>query len=207
MTKSERDALRKLSEAATFGCWQYRWSDGLPVLIVPDTPENRARLAASDKERDALIAAVRAEERERIAKSEEWWLGVYDCPMEPSQIMDELADFHMVSDHCSKVYDHFTLGRISKPNTWPSEVITVAEEIQSERINEAVAEAEGSARAEALEEAAVVCEDFAKEYKAKDVGAIVAQAVCHNAKHLAWRIRNRKFADPQSPAPPTEEAG
>ena len=28
MTKSERDALRKLSEAATFGCWQYRWSDG-----------------------------------------------------------------------------------------------------------------------------------------------------------------------------------
>ncbi len=32
---------------------------------------------------DALIDVVRAEERERIAKSEEWWRGVYDCPKEP----------------------------------------------------------------------------------------------------------------------------
>lgn len=62
-------------------------------------------------------------------------------------------------------------------------------------------------RTEALEEAAVVCEDFAEEYKTKDVSAIVAQAVCHNSKHLAYRIRSLKGTAPQSPAPPTEEAG
>ena len=32
--------------------------DGLPVLIVPDTPENRARLAASDNWKDARITKL-----------------------------------------------------------------------------------------------------------------------------------------------------
>lgn len=41
---------------------------GTYVLIVPDTPENRALLAASDKERDALIAAVRAEALEEAKR-------------------------------------------------------------------------------------------------------------------------------------------
>lgn len=103
---------------------------------------------------NVIIAAARKDERERIAKSEEYWRGVYDVgELTPDKIMDELADFHMVVDHCSKVYDHFTNGRISKPQTLPSEVIAVAEDIMNGHINEAVKEA----RKETLEEAAQVC--------------------------------------------------
>lgn len=64
-----------------------------------------------------------------------------------------------------------------------------------------------AARAEALEEAAVVCEDFADGYKTKDVSAIVAQAVYHNAKHLAYRLRALKGTAPQSPWRPIPEPG
>ena len=66
-------------------------------------------------------------------------------------MQDELADFKMVMDHCSTVYDHFTCGRISKPATLPSEVIAVAEELEAERLAAAEAERDAAtARADRL---------------------------------------------------------
>lgn len=52
----------------------------------------------------------------------------------------EFADFKMVVDHCSEVYDHFSRGRISKPNTLPREVITLADDFATQDVKEAVAE-------------------------------------------------------------------
>jgi len=49
---------------------------------------------------------------------------------------NELADFKMVMDHCSKIYMHFSGGRISKPNTLPEEVISIAEELEQERFQQ-----------------------------------------------------------------------
>lgn len=53
---------------------------------------------------------------------------------------NELADYAMVLRHCSEVYGHFSGGRISKPQTYPSEVFSVAEEIREEEIAEDVAD-------------------------------------------------------------------
>jgi hypothetical protein len=55
-------------------------------------------------------------------------------------LKDELADYDMVMEHCSEVYYHFSGGRISKPQTLPSEVIAVAEELRSQRDAELVGE-------------------------------------------------------------------
>jgi len=57
-------------------------------------------------------------------------------------IDDELHDYAMVMDHCTKIYDHFSRGRISKPNTLPSAVIVVAEDLLTEDIQEATKELE-----------------------------------------------------------------
>jgi hypothetical protein len=69
------------------------------------------------------------------------------------RIRDEFADFQMVIGHCSEVYDHFSRGRISKPNTLPSEVISIANDVESEDIEEAIKEAreEWGAEREATE--------------------------------------------------------
>lgn len=93
---------------------------------------------------------------------------------------------------------------MSEYKPWVSEGITEVE-YWKKRYIEARVESE-AVRAEALEEAAVVCEDFAEGYKTKDVSAIVAQAVCHNAKHLAYRIRSLKGTATQSPWMPIETA-
>jgi len=42
---------------------------------------------------------------------------------------DELADFKMVMNHCSEIYMHCSGGRISKPNTLPSEVMGEMEKL------------------------------------------------------------------------------
>jgi hypothetical protein len=57
------------------------------------------------------------------------------------RIRDEFADFQMVIDHCTEVYDHFSRGRISKPNTLPREVISEAEGFAQEDTAEAIKEA------------------------------------------------------------------
>jgi len=47
-------------------------------------------------------------------------------------LLREYEDYMTIADHCTKVYDHFSGGRISKPFTLPSEVIAVAQEVQDE---------------------------------------------------------------------------
>lgn len=54
---------------------------------------------------------------------------------------NELADFAMVIRHCSTVYSEVTGGRISKPTTLPEEVLAVANDLETERTERAVAEA------------------------------------------------------------------
>lgn len=54
---------------------------------------------------------------------------------------NELADFAMVIRHCSTVYSEVSGGRISKPTTLPEEVLAVANDLETERVEEAIAEA------------------------------------------------------------------
>lgn len=42
---------------------------------------------------------------------------------------DELADMKVLSEHCSFIYRHASGGRISKPMTLPSEVISIHDEL------------------------------------------------------------------------------
>lgn len=56
------------------------------------------------------------------------------------RVKDEWHDFRMIIRHCATIYCHFSGGRISKPNTLPDEVIAVANDLESERVNEAVKE-------------------------------------------------------------------
>jgi hypothetical protein len=63
----------------------------------------------------------------------------------PAALLDrwmdnELADYGVVLKHCSEVYDYLSGGRISKPNTLPSEVIALAERLEHERDNERLGE-------------------------------------------------------------------
>jgi hypothetical protein len=69
-----------------------------------------------------------------------WSNWVYPDGATPEQIQNELDDFHMVIGNVSKVYDHITKGRISKPNTLAEEVISVADDIVTELIMDEINE-------------------------------------------------------------------
>lgn len=61
----------------------------------------------------------------------------------------DISDMRMLMDHLGETYTHFSGGRISKPNTFPSEVIAVAEELEEERAQKRgarIAELEGVLR-------------------------------------------------------------
>jgi hypothetical protein len=98
----------------------------------------------------ATLDALRAERDEAYER------GKRDGQREPPpELIDrwfqnELADYRMVLRHCSETYDHFTEGRISKPNTLPREVFAVAEELAQERFAEMVKD-EVEARTDALQ--------------------------------------------------------
>lgn len=51
--------------------------------------------------------------------------GVWDY----DQLKLELCDYHMLIQEVPKVYDHITWGRISKPTTLASEVISVHDDL------------------------------------------------------------------------------
>lgn len=57
-------------------------------------------------------------------------------------VENEQADVAMIATQASKVYDHLTRGRLSKPTYDAEVIIGVVEEIQNSEINEAVAELE-----------------------------------------------------------------
>jgi len=90
---------------------------------------------------EQYACAVRMQETERIARSETFWKGVYDLPMDGQQAMSELADFSVIADHLTRTYFHVTDGRISKPMTLPEEVFAVADEITAEKCRDAYDEA------------------------------------------------------------------
>jgi len=44
----------------------------------------------------------------------------------------DISDMGMLVDHLTRTYDHFTNGRISKPNTLPEEVFVMADDLATE---------------------------------------------------------------------------
>jgi hypothetical protein len=56
------------------------------------------------------------------------------------ELQKDLVDMKMLIDHLTRTYDHFSRGRISKPNTLPEEVFKVAEELDMADIDEELAE-------------------------------------------------------------------
>lgn len=58
------------------------------------------------------------------------------------KVIAELEDFVMVMDIASRVYEQITGGRISKPNTDPSVILSYYEDRITEAINEAFQEYE-----------------------------------------------------------------
>lgn len=72
------------------------------------------------------------------AYAEDDLLGFYQVACE--FLLKDLHDFDMILDHLTTTYDHFSGGRITKPNTFPGEVFAVADELETERF---AAETEG----------------------------------------------------------------
>lgn len=61
----------------------------------------------------------------------EIWKAVVENPdgsLNKEQIIKELADFSMLIDNLSKIYDYISGGLVSKPNTRPEAVIQLFEE-------------------------------------------------------------------------------
>ncbi len=53
----------------------------------------------------------------------------------------DIADLAMLVKHCSTIYSYVTDGRITKPNTLPEEVQRVADDLETERTQAALADA------------------------------------------------------------------
>lgn len=53
----------------------------------------------------------------------------------------DISDLGMLVRHLSTIYMHITNGRVSKPNTLPEAVIAIADDCETKRTEEAVAEA------------------------------------------------------------------
>jgi hypothetical protein len=84
---------------------------------------------------------VEKSEAERRLEADEFWAKlVYPEGATPEQIRAELQDFHFIMGECAKVYMHVTGGRISKPNTYAFEVISVADERVQDAVDEAMSD-------------------------------------------------------------------
>lgn len=90
--------------------------------------------------REAEIVQLRQERADIIAAIDE----VAPDPDKPlvQRVRDEMHDYRMVIEHCTKAYYHMTNGRISKPNTLFSEVQAVAEDCLTELVQEETRELE-----------------------------------------------------------------
>lgn len=73
---------------------------------------------------------------------EEYWkpLVETDGKLDPDKVMRELHDYKFILDQVPKVYCHVSGGRISKPNTYASEVIAQHDDQRQEDIEEALEE-------------------------------------------------------------------
>lgn len=130
--KAERDALDRVVPA--------NGVNGITVL------DRMTALVAQWQSTQQLVDVWRAEveaQAREIAEASAALDGYAapdpDKPL-AQRIRDELADFQMVIRHCAEIYCHVTDSRISKPNTLPSEVIAVADDLEAEHTWEAVAE-------------------------------------------------------------------
>lgn len=99
----------------------------------------RASVLRLLQEREAIEAAL--DEWARLDPGEQKSL--------PDRIRDEGKDFNMLVDHLSETYLHFSGGRISKPNTLPWEVFSVAEDLRQEDFEEWLKELEARTAEEA----------------------------------------------------------
>lgn len=67
-----------------------------------------------------------------IREYEDHWKKIVEHPngtINMDQLARELADCSMYMRHLSEIYDYVTHGRVSKPNTLPSAVIEIIEEL------------------------------------------------------------------------------
>lgn len=71
-------------------------------------------------------------------KLEQFWKDTYPNGMTIQNVVDELHDIHMLVDHVTTVYSHFSGGMISKPNTLPTEVILLSDRREQEDLEEHV---------------------------------------------------------------------
>lgn len=85
------------------------------------------------------LAQLRAE---RAAIIEGWpFHGDLEGKTLKEAIAAEMSDYEMIIDHCTQIYGAASGYRISKPNTLPSNVIAIMEDIAQKDIDEAVREA------------------------------------------------------------------
>jgi len=72
----------------------------------------------------------------------EFWQDIVmpDGEWDLEQVKRELYDYAQFMEETSKVYDHITMGRVSKPNTTAEAVIAEADEVLNDLIREAIEE-------------------------------------------------------------------
>ena len=74
----------------------------------------------------------------------DFWAPLVETPdgaLDRDKVARELCDYHRMMDEVVKVYDHITRGRLTKPNTLAACVISEADGVAQEDIDEAVNEA------------------------------------------------------------------
>ena len=77
----------------------------------------------------------------------EFWQEIVILPngeWDLEQVKKELYDFHRLMRNASEVYDHVTMGRISKENTRPGVVIGEYDGVLQDLIQEAIEEDRGA---------------------------------------------------------------
>lgn len=115
-------------------------------------------------------------ENERLKAADFWTNWVYPEGATPDLIQNELTDYRMVMDTATKVYDHVTGGRISKPNTHANVIIGEADARISDAINEAISEFEESLNIKLKSQLAAAVDTLSKE--CKPCGCCLAEFNC-----------------------------
>jgi hypothetical protein len=78
--------------------------------------------------------------RRRVKSAEFWSKFVYPEGATPTDIQNELLDYHEMLGEVGKVYMHVTAGQISKPNTHAIHVIAEADQVTERAVQDALAD-------------------------------------------------------------------
>lgn len=76
-----------------------------------------------------------------VDRLSEFWKRVYPDGMDAQDLLNELSDLEMLIPNVSKVYDHVTGGKASKPNTDADVIKSLHDDYVNELIEEAVEDA------------------------------------------------------------------